>query len=184
MLHLGEITYWQDSRDSSMRFHARDDWQDGYKLYLFNPNRISDLKVDGTGSCFRFSDNHRDRREGNSFMRCNSTVAEIQASHDTAYASNFVTLPFCPKNNPLKTPVDVTIDVEDIAYFCEYDAPHELGLDDPAPFVWLVYCRKAFKRVEQLVAYTLDQAEDVVETGTTTTTSTTTTTEARTTQDT
>lgn len=166
MLLLTEITSWVDARDSKKRVHARDLWALGYREYLINPNRISDLKVYGTGSQFLFSDNHRDRREGNSFIRCNSTVAEIQTAHDTAYASNFVTLPFCPKNDPARTPIDTTIDVEDIAYFDRYN-------DDPDNFVWLVYDRKAFRRVEQLVAYNLEQAEDVVETGTTTTTTTT-----------
>lgn len=163
-----EVTKWVDLRDSTKRVHARDIWSLTYREFYINPNRISDLKVHGTGSSFLFSDNHRDRRENNSYMETNSTVAEVIAARDEATASLMVTLPFCPKNDPAKTPVDTTLDIEDIAYFDRYN-------DDPDNFVWLVYNRKAFKRVEQLVSLSMEQAEDVVETGTTSTTTTTTT---------
>lgn len=166
MLLWAEITKWVDNRDSKQRTHARDIWELGFREFLINPNRISDMKVHGTGSSFLFSDNHRDRRESNSYIECNQSVAEVQAAHDLPYVSKFVTLPFCPKNNPLRTPVDTTIDVEDIAYFDRYN-------DDPDNFVWLVYNRKAWRRVEQLCAISIEQGEDIVETGTTTTTSTT-----------
>jgi hypothetical protein len=63
------------------------------------------------------------------------------------------------------------LDVEDIAYFDAYNP-------DPDHYCWVIYDRKAFRRVEQLVGYNLEQVEDVGETGTTTT-STTTTTEVR-----
>lgn len=163
-----EVTKWVDLRDSSRRIHPRDIWGLSYREYLINPNRITDLKVHGTGSSFLFSDNHKDRRENNSYVETNSTVAEVIAAMDEATASLMVTLPFCPKNDPAKTPVDTTLSIEDIAYFDRYN-------DDPDNFVWLVYNRKAFRRVEQLVAYSIEQAEDVVETGTTSTTTTTTT---------
>jgi len=172
-----QVTKWEDRRDSKKRVHARDIWSLGYREFLINPNRIVDLKVHDTGSGFKFSDNHRDRREATSYMETNSTVAEIITAHDTAFHSKMVTLPFCPKNDPDRTPVDTTLDVEDLAYFDRYNP-------DPDNYVWLVYNVKAFKRIEQLVAYSIEQAEDVVETGTTSTTSTTTdadTTEARTT---
>ena len=166
MLLLTQVTKWVTNRDGNSRVHPRDVWELGYREYLINPNRIVDLKVYGNGSQFLFSDNHRDRRESNSFLRTNSTVAEIITAHDTAYASKFITLPFCPKNDPARTPIDTTIDVEDIAYFDRYN-------DDPDNFVWLVYNRKAFKRIEQLVAYNIEQVEDVAETGTTTTSTST-----------
>lgn len=166
MLLLTQVTKWVTNRDGNSRVHPRDVWELGYREYLINPNRIVDLKVYGTGSQFLFSDNHRDRRESNSYLRTNSTVAEIITAHDTAYASKFITLPFCPKNDPARTPIDTTIDVEDIAYFDRYN-------DDPDNFVWLVYNRKAFRRVEQLVAYSIEQVEDVAETGTTTTSTST-----------
>ena len=166
MVILTEITKWVDSRDSKQRTHLRDIWDVAYRLFILNPNRITDLKVRGTGSSFKFSDNHRDRREGNSYVESNSTVAEIIAAHDTAYHSKFVTLGFYPKNDPTRTPVDTTIDVEDIAYFDDYNDP-----DYPA-CCWLVYDRKAFKRVEQLVNHTFLGIPDILLTGTTSTTST------------
>jgi len=171
-LILVQCTEWQDRRDSEARIPTLDESKVGYREYLINPNRISDLKVDGEGSMFLFSDNHRDRRENNAFLRTNSTVAEIITAYDTETASNMVTLPFFPRNNPNKTHVDTTLAIEDIAYFDRYNP-------DPDNYVWLVYNRKAYRRVEQLVNYNLEQAEDVVETGTTTTTSTTTTTTSR-----
>jgi hypothetical protein len=164
MYLLTQVTSWRDNRDSSQRVHPRDVWELGYREYLINPNRIVDLKVYGNGSQFLFSDNHRDRRESNSFLRTNSTVAEIITAHDTEFASNFITLPFCPKNDPERTPVDTTLDVGDIAYFDRYN-------DDPDNFCWVIYNAKAFKRIEQLVAYNIEQVEDVAETGTTTTSS-------------
>jgi hypothetical protein len=100
-------------------------------------------------------------------VECTSTVDEIQTVYDTEFVSKFITLPICPKNDPLKTPVDTTLDVDDIAYFDAYNP-------DPDNFCWMIYNYKAFKRVEVLVSYNLDQVEDVAETGTTTTTSTTT----------
>ena len=162
-------TVWTDRRDSSKKETTLDNNHTGYRRFLINPNRISDLKADGTGSMFLFSENHRDRRENNSFMKCTSSVAEIEAAHNTAFASNFITLPFYPKNNPNKIPIDTTLDVGDVAYFDAYNP-------DPDNYCWLIYDRKAFRRVEQLVGYNLDQVEDVAETGTTTTTSTSTTT--------
>lgn len=166
-----EVTKWVDVRDSSRRTHPRDIWGLGYREFLLNCNRFSDIKDRSSlvvpKSSFLFSDNHRDRREGNSYIEANSSPAQIITAHDTALHSKMITLPFCPKNDPAKTPVNVTLDVEDIAYFDRYN-------DDPDNFVWLVYNRKAFRRVEQLVAYNIEQVEDVLETGTTTTTTTTT----------
>jgi hypothetical protein len=166
MVILTEITKWVDQRDSKQRVHPRDTWEVGFRLFILNPNRISDLKVHGTGSSFLFSDNHRDRRENNSFLISNSTVAEIEAAHNTAYHSKFVTLPFFPKNNPHRTPVNTTLDVEDIAYFDDYNDP------DHPDCCWLVYNRKAFRRVEQLVRATFLRVPDILLTGTTSTTTT------------
>jgi hypothetical protein len=162
MFLLTQITKWTDSRDSSKRTHKRDIFDLGYRLFLINPNRIVNLKVKGTGSSFKFSDNHRDRQEATSYIEANSTVAEIIAQHDVAFHSKFITLNFYPKNNPHRTPVAVTTDVEDIAYFDDYNDPAHPGC------VWMVYNVKAFKRVEQLVEGTLEGIEDRLETGTST----------------
>ena len=167
MMILTAITKWQDARDSKQRTHKRDVWSLGYRLFIINPNRICDLKVHGNGSCFRFSDNHRDRRENTSYVESNSTVAEIEVAHNTSYHSKFVTLGFYPKNDPHRTPVSTTTDVEDIAYFDDYNDPNHPDV------CWMIYCRKGFKRVEQLVQGTFLRIPDILLTGTTSTTSTT-----------
>ena len=167
MFLLAEVTKFQDRRDSTKRVTTLDENQYGSRWFLLNPNRFVNIKVHGDGTCFLFSDNHRDRRENLSYLECNSTVDEIQTAHDTEFFSKYITLPICPKNDPLRTPVDTTIDESDIAYFDAYNP-------DPDNFCWMIYNYKAFKRVEVLVSYNIDQVEDVAETGTTTTTSTTT----------
>ena len=172
MFALIDITKWSDSRDSSKRSHKRDIAMVGYRTFLINPNRIVDLKDRSTLvlalSSFLFSDNHRDRRENNSYVECNSSPAQIETAHNTAFFSKFITLPFYPKNNPHKTTVNVTLDVDDIAYFDDYNDPNHPNC------CWVVYNKKAFKRVEQLVGYSLEQVEDIAETGTTSTTTTST----------
>ena len=172
MYLLTNVTKWVDQRDSTKRVHARDTAMTGYRTFLLNPNRMVNIKDRSSlavaRSSFLFSDNHRDRREGTSYVECNSSPAQITTAHDTAFFSKFITLPFCPKNDPTKTPVNNTLDVDDIAYFDDYNDPDYPG------FCWVVYNRKAFKRIEQLVAYSLEEVEDIAETGTTSTTTTTT----------
>jgi hypothetical protein len=167
MFLLTEITKWVDQRDSSKRAHKRDIWDNGYRLFLLNPNRFVDIKVHGTGSSFKFFDVDRDRRESSSYLESNSTVAEIIAQHDVPFHSNFITLNFYPKNNPHKTPVATTTQVDWIAYFDDYNDPNHPNC------VWMVYERAGFRRVEQLVEGTLEEIEDRLETGTTSTTTTT-----------
>ena len=168
MFLMAEVTKWDERRDSSHKPTTLDLNQYGSRWFLLNPNRFVNIKAHGDYSCFLFSENHRDRREALGYIECNSTVDEIQTAHDTEFASKFLTLPIYPKNDPAKTPVDTMIDVDDIAYFDAYNP-------DPDNYCWMIYNYKAFKRVEVLVGYNLDQVEDVAETGTTTTTSTTTT---------
>lgn len=171
MFVLANVTKWVDLRDSTKRAHKRDIAMTGYRTFLLNPNRFVDIKDRSTLvlalSSFKFSDNHRDRRENLSYVECNLSPAQLESAHNTAFHSKFITLPFCPKNDPTKTTVDVTLDVEDIAYFDAYNDP------DYPNFCWVVYNRKAFKRIEQLVAYNIRAIEDIAETGTTTTTTTT-----------
>ena len=171
MFVLANVTKWVDQRDSTKRSHKRDIAMVGYRRFLLNPNRFVDIKDRSTlalaRSSFLFSDNHRDRREGNSYLEVNLSPAQLETAHNLAFHSKFVTLPFCPKNNPEKTPVDTTLDTEDLAYFDAYNDP------DYPNFCWLVYNRKAYKRTEQLVAYNILQIEDILETGTTSTTTTT-----------
>lgn len=169
MFILSEVTKWVDNRDSKKRVHKRDEWALGHRLFVLNPGRMVEIKVHGNGSSFKFSDNDRDRREATSYLETNSTVAELITAHDTAFHSNFITLDFYPKNNHYKTPVATTLDVNDIAYVDDYNDPDHPDHD----CVWIVYNRKGFKRVEQLVRGTLDSIIDLLETGTTSTTTTT-----------
>lgn len=171
MFILSTVTKWQDGRDSSKRVHKRDTWDNSGRLFLLNPNRMVDIKDRSTlvlarASC-KFSDVDRDRRENLSYMELDSSPAQIIAAGDTAFHSNFITLGFFPKNNPNKTAVDTAVAVEDIAYFDDYNDP------DFPNCVWMVYCRKGFRRVEQLVEGTLEKIEDILETGTTTSSSST-----------
>lgn len=168
MFILAEVTKWSDRRDSQKRVTTLDENQLGSRWFLLNPNRFVNIKAHGTGSCFKFSDNHRDRRENLSYIECESTPAELETAYNTDFDSNFITLGIFPKNDPDKTPVDTKIDPRDIAYFDAYNP-------DPDNYSWMIYNYKAFKRVEVLVNHNLDQIEDIAETGTTTTTSTTTT---------
>lgn len=171
MFILTLVTKWQDRRDSSRRVHPRDTWGNAGRWFLLNPNRMVDIKDRSTiaigRSSFKFSDVDRDRLENLSYVEANSSPTEIATAHDIAFHSKFITLGFYPKNNPHKTPVDTTVDVEDIAYFDDYNDP------DHPDCVWMIYCRKGFRRVEQLVEGTLEGIEDRLETGTSTTTSTT-----------
>jgi len=166
MFILSEITSWSDNRDSKRRVHPRDIFDNGYRLFLLNPNRFVDIKVRGAGSSFTFHDVDRDRRESGSFLTSNSTVAEIIAANDTPFHSKMITLGFYPKNNPHKVPVDVTVPVDWIAYFDDYNDPEHPNV------VWMVYERAGFRRVEQLVEGTLEGIEDRLETGTSTTSTT------------
>jgi hypothetical protein len=165
MFILSQVTKWVDQRDSTKRAHKRDIWSLGYRTFLLNPSRFVDIKLHGlAGSCFKFSDNDKDRREGTSYLETNSTVAAIIAAHNTPFFSKMITLPFYPKNNPHKVPVNVTLDVEDIAYFDDYNDPNHPNC------CWVVYNYKGFKRIEQLVGYSLEDVEDILLRGETTST--------------
>jgi len=99
----------------------------------------------------------------------------MEAIIDDTPLHQYLTLPFVPKHEPwgspmfpLRTPVDTTIGVWAVTYFTKYNP-------DPANYCWLCYYKGAFKRIEVLVNYSLEDIEDIVETGTTTSTSTSTT---------
>lgn len=179
MFVLAPIYSWSDQRDSAYRVSPVDDRINGYREFLINPNRISDL-IEGQDttlavptSWFKFFDSHLDRREKWSYIKAKIAVATIINLTDTAYASLMATFPICRNNNPDGLTVDTTLPIACIAYFDRYNPR-------PTEFVWMVYYNAAFKRREVLVKYNLEQVEDIIETGSTTTTSTTTeTTEQR-----
>ena len=172
------ITSWSDERDSAYRVSPVDERLLGYRTFLINPNRISDLIVGADNtlavptSWFKFFDSHLDRRERWSYIKANMAVATIIATSDTAFASTMATFPICKNNNPDGLTTDTTLPVACIAYFDTYNPR-------PTEFVWMVYYNAAFKRREVLVKYNLEQVEDILETGDTTTTSSTTETTAQ-----
>jgi hypothetical protein len=158
---------WSDKRDSAYRVAPLDERLNGYREFLINPNRISDL-IEGQDttiqvptSWFKFFDNHLDRREGWSYGKAYIAVATIIATDNVDFHSNMVTLPICRNNNPDALTTDTTLPVSCIAYFDRYNPR-------PTEFVWMVYYNAAFKRREVLVHYSLEDIEDLLESGTTT----------------
>ncbi len=172
MYFLANITSWSDQRDSSYRVAPSD--KAGYRTILLNPNRISDLKEadDSTiivpKSIFKFFDNHLDRREGYSTIKANIAVSTIINADDTAFASNMITINIHKNNNPDKATVATTLPVSCIAYADKYNQDDE--------HCWIIYYNAAFKRREVLADLTIEQLEDIAETGSTSTTTTTSTT--------
>lgn len=164
---------WSDKRDSAYRVAPLDLRLNGYREFLINPNRISDL-IEGSDSTlavptswFKFFDNEVDRREGWSYGKAYIAVSTIVATDDTAFFSKMITLPICRNNNPDGRTVDTTLPVECIAYFDRYNPR-------PTEFVWMIFRNAAFKRREVLVKYSIEEVEDILETGTTSTSSSTT----------
>jgi len=173
MFFLGDVYSWSDQRDSAYRVAPTDDRLLGHRQFLLNPNRISDL-IEGTDttlviptSWFKFFDNHLDRRERWSYMKVKIAVSTIITAADTAFFSTMATFPICRNNNPDGLTVDTTLPVSCIAYFDRYNPR-------PTEFVWMVYYNAAFKRREVLVKYSIEEVEDILETGTTSTTTTST----------
>ena len=159
------VTDWQDKRDSAYRVAPADA---GSREILINPNRVSDLVVDpaDANKCiFKFFDNNLDRRESYSTIHADETVQSIIDAGDTAFFSNMITLNIHRYNNPNKATVATTIPVSCIAYADRYNQDNE--------HCWIVYYNAAFKRREVLADLTIEQLEDIAETGTTSTTTTT-----------
>ena len=160
-------TSWKDERDSSYRVAPSD--RAGYRAFLLNPNRISDLEEGDDNSIavptskFKYFDNHLNPREKYGIIKARISVATIINAADTAYESAFITLPMFRNNNPDNATTDVSIPVSSLAF---------AQRDNVSPLTrsWVVYYNAAFKRREVLVDYNLEQLEDIAETGSTTTT--------------
>ena len=157
-LFVVRIWKWQDSRDSSNRISAMEDRGIGGSVlgryFILNTNRIVDLKDLSTlvvpRSSFLYYDNPFDRRENASYVECDHSAAQIIAHFDDVPASQAVTLPIVPHNQPwgtpyvpLRTPVNTTVGIWAIAYVDRYNP-------DPNHYVWVCYTKGAFKRVEVL----------------------------------
>jgi len=166
---IATVTNWSDQRDSAYRIAPADS---GSRQILLNPNRISDLKeaddstIQVPKSIFKFFDNHLDRREKWSTIKANIAVSSIIAAADTPFASQMITINIHRDNNPNKATVATTMPVACIAYADDYNPL-------PDTHCWIVYYNAAFKRREVLADLTIEQLEDIAETGTTSTTTTT-----------
>ena len=161
MWFLSYVTSWNDSRDSSYRVAPTD--RAGYRLFLLNPNRISDLQegADTTlqvpTSIFKYFDNPLNPREKYGVVKTKTAVATIIEEADTAYNSAFITLPIFRNNNPDNVTVDYTIPVSHVAY--------AQASNEDANLSWVVYYNAAFKRREVLVDYSLAELIDAAENG-------------------
>lgn len=176
VLFLCRIYRWRDIRDSSNRISAGE--QEHGRDFILNTNRVSEVVActdpnhPEIQSKFYYSDNPNSRREGLSEIWTSHTVAEIEAHFDETPASQAITLPICPYNSPykgnpvfpLRTPIDTTIGIWQIAYIDRYNP-------DPNNYVWVAFYRGAFKRLEVLTSLT---ESDYYPTLTSTTTTTTT----------
>jgi len=170
MYFITHVYSWSDKRDSTNRINAMD--TAGYRPILLNPNRISDL-IEGSDttlmiptSWFKFFDNRLDRRESWSYIKCRTAVSSIIDAGDTAFHSSFITLNFFIDNNPDNGTIATTLPVSCIAYADRYNPDNN--------YCWIVYYNAAFKRRERLANITIEQLEDIAETGTTSTTTTST----------
>lgn len=168
MYFLANITNWSDTRDSAYRIAPSDNL--GYRTILLNPNRIGELleaddsTIQVPKSIFKFWDNHLDRREKWSVVKANIAVATIIAAADTPFASAMITINIHKDNNPNKATVATTIPVSCLAYADKYNQDDE--------HCWIVYYNAAFKRREVLADLTIEQLEDIAETGSTSTSTT------------
>ena len=101
-LFLCNVLKWSDVRDSSNRVAKI---EDNGRLFILNTNRVSDIKDLSTltvPKCsFYYSDNPGSRREGLSFLEINLSAAELIAEFDTVPASQAITLPYCPVQQPV-----------------------------------------------------------------------------------
>jgi hypothetical protein len=154
------VTNWTDTRDSSYRKAPADGT---YRNFVINPSHISELIVDPSSaakSIFKYFDNNLDRREGYSKIKANVTVAALQTAADTAFDSNFITLPIHKYNNPAKATTNVTMPVEAFSYATEYNPSKN-------NHCWVVYYLAGFKRREVLVHLSLEDIRRLSATGST-----------------
>lgn len=123
--------------------------------YLFNTNRIGEIKADSTDSVFKYTKNHLDRRESSHEYKIDETYATIE----TYWGGDDkeVSLPV------LKKKVDAV--VEDYATTISISADKiAYGWADStdATKSWIECYPNAFKKVTYQVALSLDQLNGMV----------------------
>jgi hypothetical protein len=157
-LFVTRVLKWEDSRDSSNRISMMEDRGVGGSIqgryFILNTNRITDvidLSTLAVPKCsFYYFDNPFDRRENKSYIECDHSAAQIIAHFDDVPASQAVTLPIVPHNQPWGSPyypirptINTVIGIWALAYVDRYNP-------DPNNYVWVCYTKGAFKRVEVL----------------------------------
>jgi hypothetical protein len=162
---LAQVYNWSDQRDSAYRVAPSDNL--GYRTFLLNPNRISEL-IEGNDTSiavptawFKFFDNYLSNREGWSYVKTYMAASTIITAADTALHSTMVTLPIHRNNNPDKATVDTTLPCSCIAYVDDYNQDTE--------HCWIIYYLSGFKRREVLCNYNIYEVERLINHGTLTT---------------
>jgi hypothetical protein len=148
MFLITTVTKWVTQRDGKARI-STPEVATG-RIFVLNTNRMVDIRVNGAGSKFYFFDNHLDRREGKSYIECNSSVMSIIIAKNTEIEAGFQILPVYKYNNISKSTTDVYFMLKDIAYIDAYKP-------SPTHASWVVYLQNGFKRVECLVAMPYNQ---------------------------
>ena len=159
------VTSWQDQRDSSYRVAPSDPLQgtSHHRHMLFNTSHMSEIKAHNTtGAIFKYFDNPLDRREGPSTVKVTNSVASIIAAADTTFESNMITLAIHKNNNPDNATTDHTIPVESLSWADRYNP-------DQDNHCWVIFYNGAFKRREVLCNLSIEQLENIADTGTTST---------------
>jgi hypothetical protein len=146
MFYLATITKWQSIRDCKGRVGAID--RASGRQFVINPNRLTDIRDNGTGSRFLFFDNHLDHRESPSYVEASDSVDDLKMAHDDDLSYKFITLPVHRNNNPSRATDNIQIEADMFAYADASNADSDKS--------WVTYIKEGFKRVEVLVDLSLN----------------------------
>jgi len=153
MLILSTITKWQDSRDSGNRVAARD--LPAGRLFLLNTNCITGLLTRPGGCKFYYNENPLDRREVDTYVESDSSVATIVAGMNTAPSAHYMTLPIHVNNDIVRRTVNTSIPLAFFMFANQYNPA-------PADASWVTYIQDGFMRKEVLVALSLNELLNLV----------------------
>ena len=148
MFIITTVTKWVTQRDGKARI-STPEVATG-RTFVLNTNRMVDIVATDYGSKFYFYDNHLDRREGKTYVECNSTVAELYAAKALILASEFRVIPVYKNNDIRQSTISMYFMVKDIAYLDAYRIA-------PPQATWIIYLEKGFKRVEILADYDIQE---------------------------
>ena len=116
-------------------------------IYCLNTNRMCNIVATDAGSRFFFNNDPDDRRDSPDRIDITSSVAVVTGWADFGYGndSKYVTLPVFPGTDLTETPVDTTIEWDDIAYIWQTPKAYIHGVTH------VVYYRNAWDRVECVI---------------------------------